>query len=57
MKHIDIYDVLTKSELLGKEVTVCGWVRTYRDSSAVAFLELADGTSFQRLQVVLDKRL
>ena len=55
MKHIDIADVLHKSELIGTEAVVCGWVRTYRDSSAVAFLELADGTSFARLQVVVDK--
>ena len=55
MKHIDIADVLHKSELIGTEAVVCGWVRTYRDSSAVAFLELADGTCFARLQVVVDK--
>ena len=55
MKHIDIADVLHKSELIGTEAVVCGWVRTFRDSSAVAFLELADGTSFARLQVVVDK--
>ena len=55
MKHFDIADVLHKSELIGTEAVVCGWVRTYRDSSAVAFLELADGTSFARLQVVVDK--
>lgn len=55
MKHIDIADVLQDKTLIGKEVVVCGWVRTFRDSSAVAFLELADGTSFSRLQVVVDK--
>ncbi len=55
MKHTDIFDVLTKQELLGKEVTVCGWVRTFRDSAQVCFLELADGTSFARLQAVIAK--
>ena len=55
MKHTDNYEVLTDKSLLGKTVVVCGWVRTFRDSSAVGFLELADGTSFSRLQVVLDK--
>lgn len=55
MKHIDIYDVLTDKSFIGKTVTVCGWVRTFRDSSSVCFLELADGTSFARLQVVLEK--
>ena len=57
MKHTDIYEVLSSAELLGREVTVCGWVRTYRDSAQVAFLELADGTSFSRLQVVIDKNV
>ncbi len=55
MKHTDIYEVLRDKTLLGKSVTVCGWVRTFRDSAQVAFLELADGTSFARLQVVIDK--
>ncbi len=34
MKHIDIKDVMTDAELIGKEVTVCGWVRTSRDSKS-----------------------
>ncbi|MDE6058559.1 MAG: asparagine--tRNA ligase [Clostridia bacterium] len=55
MKHIDISEILKEKSYLGKTVTVCGWVRTFRDSSAVSFLELADGTSFSRLQVVVDK--
>ena len=55
MKHIDIADVLQDKTLIGKEVVVCGWVRTFRDSAAVSFLEVADGTSFSRLQVVVDK--
>ena len=55
MKYIDIATVLQDKTLLGSKVTVCGWVRTSRDSAAVAFLELTDGTSFSRLQVVVDK--
>ena len=55
MKHTDIYEVLRDKTLLGKSVTVCGWVRTFRDSAQVAFLVLADGKSFARLQVVFDK--
>lgn len=55
MKHIDIAAVFQDKTLIGSKVTVCGWVRTSRDSAAVAFLELTDGTSFSRLQVVVDK--
>ena len=55
MKHIDIYDIFEKESLIGCEVTVCGWVRTSRDSKNMAFIELNDGTSFKHLQIVIDK--
>ena len=55
MKHIDIIDALTNKELIGTEITVCGWVRTSRDSKNMAFIELNDGTSFKHLQIVIDK--
>ncbi len=56
MKHTDIVDIFQNAEAwLNQEVTVCGWVRTSRDSSAVAFLELSDGTCFARIQAVVDK--
>ncbi len=54
MKHEDIKSVLESGEV-GKEAVVCGWVRTFRDSANVAFLEISDGTSFKKLQVVIDK--
>ncbi len=41
--------------MVGLDAVVCGWVRTFRDSAQVAFLELSDGTSFEKLQVVIDK--
>ncbi|MBR2489831.1 MAG: asparagine--tRNA ligase [Clostridia bacterium] len=55
MKHIDIIDIFEKSEFLDREVTVCGWVRTSRDSKNMAFIELNDGTSLKHLQIVIDK--
>ena len=55
MKHIDIYEIMTNAGLIGKSVTVCGWVRTSRDSKNMAFLELNDGTTLKHLQVVIDK--
>ena len=55
MKHIDIRDVMTKAEYIGKEVTVCGWVRTSRDSKTMAFAELNDGTTFKHIQIVINK--
>jgi len=55
MKHTDIIDIFEKSELIGTDATVCGWVRTSRDSKNMAFIELNDGTSFKHLQIVIDK--
>ncbi len=57
MKHIDIIDIFEKSEFLDREVTVCGWVRTSRDSKNMAFIELNDGTSLKHLQIVIDKAI
>ena len=55
MKHIDIIDIFENSDYLDRDVTVCGWVRTSRDSKNMAFIELNDGTSFKHLQIVIDK--
>ncbi len=55
MKHIDIRKIMEDSAYLGTEVTVCGWVRTARDSKNMAFLALNDGTTLNHLQIVIDK--
>ncbi|MBR5753676.1 MAG: asparagine--tRNA ligase [Clostridia bacterium] len=55
MKHTDIRDVMEQAEYIGKEVTVCGWVRTSRDSKTMAFAELNDGTTFKHIQIVINK--
>lgn len=55
MKHTDVREILTNPAYIGKEVTVCGWVRTSRDSKNMAFIELNDGTSLSHLQIVIDK--
>ena len=36
----------------GKEITVGGWVRSNRDSKAVGFIVMSDGSCFQTLQIV-----
>ncbi|MDO5149219.1 MAG: asparagine--tRNA ligase [Oscillospiraceae bacterium] len=55
MKHTDIKEIITNPSFIGKSVTVCGWVRTARNSKNVAFIELNDGTSLKHLQIVIDK--
>ena len=54
MKHTDIR-VIREGDFLGKEVTVCGWVRTARDSKNMAFIELNDGSTLKHMQIVVDK--
>ena len=39
----------------GRQVTVCGWVRTLRDSKAFGFIELNDGSFFKNCQVVFER--
>ena len=55
MKHTDIKDILLTKDYISKSVTVCGWVRTARDSKNMAFLALNDGTTLNHLQIVIDK--
>lgn len=57
MKHIDIAEIFEKADYIGQNVTVCGWVRTSRDSKNMAFIELNDGTSLKHLQIVIDKNV
>ena len=42
------------SQLEGKTITVCGWVKTIRDSKALGFIALNDGSCFSNLQVVFE---
>lgn len=55
MKHTDIFEILNDRAYIDQKVTVCGWVRTSRDSKNMAFLELNDGTTLKHLQIVIDK--
>ena len=54
MKHTDIRDIFGQRPI-GERVTVCGWVRTARDSKNMAFLALNDGTTLKHLQIVVNK--
>lgn len=55
MDRICICDLNKKfNELDNKEVKVCGWARTIRDSKAIGFIELNDG-AFKSVQVVLER--
>ena len=40
--------------LVGKEVSVFGWIRTVRDQKSFAFIELNDGSTLSNLQIIAD---
>lgn len=55
MKRTEIKALFAAKHSPGEAgVTVCGWVRTIRDSKAIGFIELNDGSCFQNLQVILE---
>ena len=37
----------------GKSITICGWVRTIRDSKSLGFMQVNDGSCFNCVQVVI----
>ena len=49
-----IKEILTNKELIGKEISVNGWVRTKRQGKTVAFIALNDGSVFHNIQIVVD---
>lgn len=58
MEKTSIKTLYRNSEsYIDKKVSVCGWIRTLRDSKAFGFIELNDGTFFKNLQVVFDDTL
>ena len=56
MKRHEIASVYADAETLaGQTLTVCGWVRTLRESKALAFIELNDGSCQRTLQVIAER--
>lgn len=55
MNRSEISELYAHSaELGGRPVSVCGWVRTIRDSKALGFIELNDGSCFKGVQIVFE---
>ena len=55
MKRVEIRDLhKIYKEYENKTITICGWVRTIRDSKNIAFIEINDG-AFKSVQVVVEK--
>ena len=41
-------------QLFGRTLTVCGWIRTLRQSKTIAFIELNDGSCQRNLQIIAE---
>ena len=55
MKKTEIAEIYQKAAALGgQSVLVQGWVRTIRDSKALGFIDLNDGSGFKGIQVVFE---
>ncbi len=55
MKRTEIAQLYESAEALsGQTLTVCGWARTIRDSKALGFIDLNDGSCFKGVQVVFE---
>ncbi|MGP1924213.1 MAG: asparagine--tRNA ligase [Arsenophonus sp. NEOnobi-MAG3] len=58
MNIVPVVEVLQGRVAVGKEVTVCGWVRTRRDSKVgFSFLAVYDGSCFNPLQAIVNNKL
>lgn len=56
MERTELSQLFAAYETLAeKEITVSGWARTVRDSKAIGFMELNDGSCFQCVQVVFEE--
>lgn len=53
MQRIKISEIFNP-ELIGKEVSVMGWVRTRRGNKHVQFVALNDGSTIKNIQIVFD---
>ena len=55
MNRLEIINLYNNSENFSdKTVTVCGWIKTLRDSKAIGFIEINDGSCFKGVQIVFE---
>ncbi|MBE6728766.1 MAG: asparagine--tRNA ligase [Ruminococcaceae bacterium] len=53
MKRTEIVSLFKTPDVFNSsEITVCGWIKTSRNSKNISFIELNDGSCFSNLQVV-----
>lgn len=56
MKRTEIKELYKSAESFAdKSITICGWVRSIRDSKTLGFIDLNDGTCFKGIQIVFEE--
>ena len=55
MKRTQIAQLYLNTPENGASLTVCGWVKTIRDSKSFGFMELSDGSGFKGVQIVFEQ--
>ena len=56
MERVQIKEIFrNQKDYIGKEITVCGWIRQIRDSKKLGFIELNDGSFFKCIQVIFEE--
>lgn len=56
MKRELIKSIYAQAEIFGgRDVTVCGWARSIRDSKSFGFIDLNDGSGFKGVQIVFER--
>lgn len=56
MKRELINSIYAQAEIFGgRDVTVCGWARSIRDSKSFGFIDLNDGSGFKGVQIVFER--
>ncbi len=56
MKRHEIAGIYADAQTLtDKTLTVCGWIRTMRQSKSLAFIELNDGSCHRNLQIIVEE--
>jgi asparaginyl-tRNA synthetase len=55
--RISTKQIKENKALIGKEIKVCGWIRTHREQKNFSFIELNDGSEVANLQIIIDDKL
>ena len=56
MERVQIKEIFrNQKDYVGKEISVCGWIRQIRDSKKLGFIELHDGSFFKCIQVIFEE--